>query len=818
MPFPGHQGRCFARKSSAPWAVAAIALLLLLASAPQSHAEAPTQGTPHSTASLSPRESAPRPASMGLAAAPDFVALQGAPSPNFDEQMGATFTQNFTSLTYNVTALAQADADGYGPGYLLNGLTPGGYWYQVGVSYHWPNSDGSYNPGFGFSYEVFASDGNSVYPTKGAGLGSFTGTVNSGDSVLLSLTFTGLDVQMLAKDWNTGATAEAIYSSQGDSSFLGDPFSPVNAHGFFTGPMTEWYHTAAYYGNEGQVAYSNGVVALTSAWMWIDEFDSAVSAPALFNNGTPSPVTIVDGQVYPFAAEGATMYLSAHRFVTGLSAGSSTLTLTPAAGEVSSSSFSATANYTSGGQPQTSPVTPGVNTLDADMGTMVTVSIAASSTSDFWVFNGTSGNKVTFAAGTNATYVYYHVVQETVSYRVAGGGQPLPGSLEPMLSYEEPPTVASAAPAAMTVMQMLGTTPVVIHAVVGSVASVATIPGAAGERWAASPQNWTVSTPNSLPDPIQLYHQYDVSIGYSVVGGGTPPEIPSFNSTAFGITAVITLSSNSTTGWFDAGGDYSFTNALNGTTSTERWLTSVGACQGCVGVGLPSGLTILAPNQQVKGEYVHQYYVDLAVNDGKGGGVSGSYSSTNGTGNISPGPGWLNAGLSITLAAKADNGWQFENWTGSGAGAYSGANATIEATMTGPLSENATFYPGLAIAADGGTNVAYSYGSTAGMVQAGTIKTLYVPPSTNVTLRATPSLFVYSFASWQGMGLTKSTKPTLAITVDSPVTVTGASSFALPVILGIVVVAAIVIILAVSLLVRSRRRRKQIDSSSPSNP
>jgi len=55
--------------------------------------------------------------------------LQGAPSPNYDEQLGTTFTQDFSSLAYNVTALAQADADGYGPGYLLNGLTPEGYWY-----------------------------------------------------------------------------------------------------------------------------------------------------------------------------------------------------------------------------------------------------------------------------------------------------------------------------------------------------------------------------------------------------------------------------------------------------------------------------------------------------------------------------------------------------------------------------------------------------------------------------------------------------------------------------------------------------------------
>ena len=134
------------------------------------------------------------------------------------------------------------------------------------------------------------------------------------------------------------------------------------------------------------------------------------------------------------------------------------------------------------------------------------------------------------------------------------------------------------------------------------------------------------------------------------------------------------------------------------------------------------------------------------------------------------------------------------------------------------MSENATFYVQLAIAADAGTNIAYSYGSQSGTIQSGTTKTLYVPPSSNVTLRATPSLFVYSFASWKGEGVTKATKPSLALVVDSPSAVTGTSSLALPVVLGLVVVAAIVIILAASLLVRSRRRRAEIYGFSPSYP
>jgi len=37
------------------------------------------------------------------------------PPANYDEQLGTTFTQSFASITYNVTAVAQSDTNGYGP-------------------------------------------------------------------------------------------------------------------------------------------------------------------------------------------------------------------------------------------------------------------------------------------------------------------------------------------------------------------------------------------------------------------------------------------------------------------------------------------------------------------------------------------------------------------------------------------------------------------------------------------------------------------------------------------------------------------------------
>ena len=169
------------------------------------------------------------------------VPLSPLPAANYDEQLGTTFTQNFASLTYNVTAIPQADSEGYGPAYLLNGLSNDNYWYQVGISYNWPNADGGYAQGFNFNYEVFNPAGKSVYPNNSGGQKSFSGgTVNSGDLVLLDIYISNGIVSMSAKDWNTGAVAQAAYADNQTASFIG--LSSPSSNGFFTGLMTEWYH------------------------------------------------------------------------------------------------------------------------------------------------------------------------------------------------------------------------------------------------------------------------------------------------------------------------------------------------------------------------------------------------------------------------------------------------------------------------------------------------------------------------------------------------------------------------------------------------
>lgn len=209
----------------------------------------------------------------------DFVP---APLATYDEQEALAFSGNYQSLAYNVTVAAQNDSRGYGPAYLLNGLTQAvtGYWYQVGVSYDWAlQSPPGYLKGFHFIYAVLAPGGTPVYPPNASGEKDMN--VNSGDVVLLELYFSAGNVTMYAHDWNTSSTQQTSYSAEGGAFFVGLSGAPQE-RGFFTGPMTEWYHVDPYYGQGGHATYSSSVSSNSgeypTGYMMIDEYNSATGA------------------------------------------------------------------------------------------------------------------------------------------------------------------------------------------------------------------------------------------------------------------------------------------------------------------------------------------------------------------------------------------------------------------------------------------------------------------------------------------------------------------------------------------------------------
>lgn len=193
----------------------------------------------------------------------------------YDEQVGLSFAQNFNSLGYNVTAVAQS-RDGIGPAYLLNGLSDKGYWYQIGLAYNWPNSDSSSTGGFTFAYQVWAPSKWLVYPKDGGGgIKQFSGSVLPNDKVLLNLYFKDGQAVMSALDWNTGAKATALFSSEGSSYFLGNSSYGSNQNGYFTGIMTEWYYNYPYAGDISRVTYTPYGTPPAKGWLWLDEFSCA---------------------------------------------------------------------------------------------------------------------------------------------------------------------------------------------------------------------------------------------------------------------------------------------------------------------------------------------------------------------------------------------------------------------------------------------------------------------------------------------------------------------------------------------------------------
>ena len=62
-------------------------------------------------------------------------------------------------------------------------------------------------------------------------------------------------------------------------------------------------------------------------------------------------------------------------------------------------------------------------------------------------------------------------------------------------------------------------------------------------------------------------------------------------------------------------------------------------------------------------------------------------------GTVQPASGWHNAGTSVIIKAKANPGFSFAGWSGSGTGSYTGTNNPGSITMNGPISEMGNFAP-----------------------------------------------------------------------------------------------------------------------------
>ncbi len=346
------------------------------------------------------------------------------PPVNWDEQLGLTISQDSASLAYNITAVEQTDSDGYGPVYLLNGLSDTGNWYQVGLAYDWPIDGGGYAPGFSFLYESFNSSGVSVFPANGGGgLLNYSSSINEGDQLILSLNFTGSQVVMYSRDWNTGASASVNYTGLGGSIFLGLQ-TANNVNGFFSGLMTEQYHAQPYLGQEGTETYLNSKVGLNSGIMWIDEYNPSTNQ-TLFSGSSADLAYTNPNQLQYYSSNGTSEASDAYEFISGSNV------LIPVT--ISYSIIGGGTgykppilNFSSDGQPANATLTTSPATFQMDQGTKwnVTELLNGSTTGERWITlqsNGTVSQTITI----QVEYVHQFFVGFNVTPANGGSVSPL---------------------------------------------------------------------------------------------------------------------------------------------------------------------------------------------------------------------------------------------------------------------------------------------------------------------------------------------------------------------------------------------------------
>ncbi len=704
------------------------------------------------------------PATSCLPAAPRFAAYPFAGQLNvtmYDEQMGTTFTQNFPSLTYTVTAVAQTGTDGYGPAYLVNGLTTTGYWYQVGIAYDW---DGSASTGFQLAYEVFNSSDHSVYPANGGGGMAAFSPVNPGDTVMLSLTFANGNVVMQGTDQTTGAQVQKTYPAMGATTFIGSPSAVANSNGFFTGLMTEWWHTAAYFGDEQKVIYNVSGSGISSAWLWMDEFSQAPNGTTigLFGKNSPAPISFSSNPtlLQSLSSNGATEYENATQFITGNIA---TVALTFNYSITDGGNAPAPVlSYISTGVKQTATLTQSNQVFYIDIGSSWSIAnqLASSTSTERWQTNqATSG---TAATPQTISLIYFHQYMVTFGFSIIGGGS---GYSTPSITCQQ---FGTAAPT---------TTGTPIWSDAAQYFYPAPLAGSStAERWTTTSASGTVSSSGTIT--TQYFHQYLTTVSYAVIDGGTPGS-PIFTAAAFGSPLTQPLTTQPQGLWIDSSALYLITNLLPGSTSNERWQPSASLTGNIV-----SSSVISIP-------YEHQYYITIIHTPKEGGSVS----------NVND---WHNAGTSFLTEATATAGWQFENWSGSGQGSYSGDNSSASIEVDSPLTETATFYPGLTITASDKLSVSFTYGASAGTIPAGAPKTIYAASGTGIQLTAKPKMFIYSFAGWTGSVTDKNSS--ISTVLDGPQTITADFTYNY-VNIGLIA-AGIIIVIAGAVILIMRRKNK----------
>jgi hypothetical protein len=428
-----------------------------------------------------------------------------------------------------------------------------------------------------------------------------------------------------------------------------------------------------------------------------------------------------------------------------------------------------------GGTPESGPVvqclqlglltssTAGTATwTDAGSHYSLTNPLPGSTFSERWDANVSSGK--VGASGTITT-TYYHQFTVAVSYRIVGGGNPV----LPSASGTEfgSPFTTQLGSQNETVWFDSGTNWNVTNPLAGSTSQ---------ERW-QSAGTLSGTTANAWSISVTYFHQYALNLSSSITGGGNPTT-PTFSSEQYGQPFSVTFAAQ-VTDFFDAGSNWTVPILLGGSTSNERWSTT----------DATSGVVVGQSTIQVN--YHHQFLVGTSLGPSSGGSITNS-------------PGWYDSGTNVELNATANGGWRFEGWAGVGSGAYTGSLSQTSVQINAPVTENATFYPGLEITSGSNGGVSYRYGSQSGTVLAGTSQTIYAPVGTVISLGESPSSVFYQFGGWSPSSA--GTSGATTVNLQAPSSISASFSVNIVIVAGIIGVVAGVALAGVFALERRKNR------------
>ncbi len=408
--------------------------------------------------------------------------------------------------------------------------------------------------------------------------------------------------------------------------------------------------------------------------------------------------------------------------------------------------------------------------VDAGSSYSYTNPLSGSTASERWYSTVASG---VINGANNVITQFYHQFALTASYTILRGG----GAAYPSLNGTQ-----FGGPYTTT----LATNPRVYWLDSGSTWSLTNpLTGSTDqERWQTN--STTSGLVNSASTLSQTYyHQYALTLSYSIVGGGNPT-VPAISGKQFGQTYAVPLSGNPTAYFLDSGSSWTVPNPLVGISSQERWEMS-GSANGTISGAATAEAT-----------YHHQYLLSTSFAPL----VGGSITALNG---------WYDSGTALQLSASPMSGWKFGGWVGTGSASYTGDSNSTSIVVGSPMSENASFYPGLKIIATDGGSVSYTFGLQSGTVSPGASQTIYIPAGTTVSLVSSASSLLNDFTGWSAAA--NGTNGKIAVELDSPEVVQANFSYNYVVIAGIV--GALVAVPTGSILViRSKKTR----SKSPIKP